>query len=150
VSGHSSSTPMTGSRSSASTIQICPSGRPPGAGAEEGEDDAAALARELREELGLELVAPPGRCVWVRTHVPDEQVGRPDGAALLPRPDPGIRDPSGALARGDSGRGLGEHRWWTLEELEAARRRVRAAARPDAAPRAASEGPGAEPVDVGV
>jgi len=36
----------------------------PGGGAEEGEDDAATLARELREELGLELTGPLGACVW--------------------------------------------------------------------------------------
>ena len=35
----------------------------PGGGVEDGEDDAATLARELREELGFELVSPIGRCV---------------------------------------------------------------------------------------
>jgi len=41
----------------------------PGGGVEEGEDDTATLARELREELGLALAEPLGACVWVRTHV---------------------------------------------------------------------------------
>jgi len=39
----------------------------PGGGAEEGEDDAATLARELREELGLELTGPLGRMGYRQT-----------------------------------------------------------------------------------
>jgi 8-oxo-dGTP pyrophosphatase MutT (NUDIX family) len=41
----------------------------PGGGVDDGEDDGTALARELHEELGLELPEPLGQPVWTRTHV---------------------------------------------------------------------------------
>jgi 8-oxo-dGTP pyrophosphatase MutT (NUDIX family) len=39
----------------------------PGGGREVGEDDAATLARELQEELGL-LSFEMGPCIWMRQH----------------------------------------------------------------------------------
>ena len=92
----------------------------PGGGVEEGEDDAATLARELREELGLELVEPLGRCVWVRTHV--FPMGGWDGQTeryyLVRTPPFAIRP--GLSPEELRAEGVGEVRWWTLDELEAA------------------------------
>jgi 8-oxo-dGTP pyrophosphatase MutT (NUDIX family) len=123
----------------------------PGGGMEEGEDDAATLARELREELGLELVEPLGRCVWVRTHI--FPMGGWDGQTeryYL------VRTPPFAILPGLSpeelrAEGVGEVRWWTLDELEAGADASFAPSRlPTLLLELLRDRPGAEPLDVGV
>jgi 8-oxo-dGTP diphosphatase len=123
----------------------------PGGGVEEGEDDAATLGRELREELGLELVEPLGRCVWVRTHV--VPMGAWDGQTeryyLLRTPAFEIRP---ALSPEELRReGVTEVRWWTLDELRGAKDVVFAPRRlPVLLPELLRDGPPSEPLDVGV
>ena len=123
----------------------------PGGGMEEGEDDAATLARELREELGLELVEPLGRCVWVRTHL--LPMGGWDGQTeryyLVRTPPFAIRP--GLSPEELRGEGVGEIRWWTLDELEAATDVLFAPRRlPTLLLELLGDGPEAEPLDVGV
>ena len=123
----------------------------PGGGVEEGEDDAATLTRELREELGLEVDSALGPCVWVRTHVfpMGEWDGQMERYYLLRTPAFTLRpalSPEALL-----GEGVAELRWWTLEELEAATDVVFA---PRGLPLLLREllrdGPAVEPIDVGV
>jgi len=123
----------------------------PGGGVEEGEDDAATLARELREELGLELVKPLGRCVWVRTHVfpMSGWDGQTERYYLVRTPAFAIRP--GLSTEELRAEGVGALRWWTLEELEAATDASFAPRRlPTLLRELLREGPGAEPLDVGV
>jgi 8-oxo-dGTP diphosphatase len=123
----------------------------PGGGLEEGEDDAAALARELREELGLELGSPIGSCVWVRTHV--VPIGRWDGqteryyVVRVPR-----FEIAPALTPDElRAEGVVEIRWWTLAELDAATGVAFAPGRlPEELRGLLRSGPGAKPIDVGV
>ena len=124
----------------------------PGGGVEEGEDDAATLARELREELGLELVEPLGTCVWVRTHV-FPMSGGFDGQTERYYV---IRVPAFEIAPRFTteelrAEGVGEVRWWTLGELDAASD-VRFAPRrlPLLLRELLRSGPPATPIDVGV
>lgn len=91
----------------------------PGGGVEPGEDDKAALARELHEELGLTLIDPPGLPVWVRTHV--FPFGGWDGQTeriYLIRV-PAFKLQPGLTTDDLRREGVGEVRWWTLAELEA-------------------------------
>jgi 8-oxo-dGTP diphosphatase len=123
----------------------------PGGGVEAGEDDAATLARELREELGLELVSPIGRCVWVRTHVfpMTGWNGQTERYYLLRVPPFEIRPMLSADAL--RAEGVGEIRWWTLAELDEAREVTFAPRRLPAFLRGLlRDGPPAEPLDVGV
>ena len=124
----------------------------PGGGVEEGEDDAATLSRELREELGLELADPLGPCVWVRTHV----FGMSGGFDGQTERYYVIRVPSFEIAPRFTteellAEGVGEARWWTLGELDASTD-VRFAPRrlPSLLRELLRDGPGAEPLDVGV
>ncbi len=123
----------------------------PGGGVEEGEDDTATLARELREELGLELAGPVGACVWVRTHI--FPMSRWDGQTerfyLVRTPPFAIRPALSAEELRDEG--VTALRWWTLDELEAATDVDFAPRRlPTLLRELLRDGPPSEPVDVGV
>jgi TDG/mug DNA glycosylase family protein len=88
---------------------------PPGGGVEPGESDEDAVARELAEELGLDSYEL-GPCLWHRTHWfmdmagwagQVERVYLVRAPAFEPTPRMDLRE-----------EGVGELRWWTLDELE--------------------------------
>ena len=87
----------------------------PGGGKNQGESDRAGLARELREELGLENFEAH-HVVWKRHHTFDwkeERISQHEVffvVELAARFAPVISDPEEAKV-------LQEFRWWTLEEL---------------------------------
>lgn len=123
----------------------------PGGGVEEGEDDAATLARELSEELGLALDQPLGSCVWVRTHV--IPMGRWDGQTeryYL------VRTPAFEIAPELSpealrAEGVVDACWWSPAELDATHDVVFAPRRlPTLLRELLRYGPSATPLDVGV
>jgi 8-oxo-dGTP diphosphatase len=92
----------------------------PGGGVASGESATAALQRELAEECGL-LAAEIGPLIWVRDHVfpmpHSGQAMRQRERFYLVRVEQLEVDVSGW---DDFERTfMGEHRWWTLSELEA-------------------------------
>ncbi len=123
----------------------------PGGGVEEGEDDASTLARELREELGLELEQPIGRLVWTRTHVfpMTRWDGQTERFYLLRVPAFDLRPALDSTAL--RAEGVGEVRWWTFDELEDVRGALFSPRRLVALLRELlRDGPSGEPIDVGV
>ncbi|MBA2772430.1 MAG: NUDIX domain-containing protein [Nocardioidaceae bacterium] len=93
----------------------------PGGGLDPGEEMAAGLIRELREELGLE-VADPGRPVWVKEHV--FPMSRWDGqhdTYFWIRAE--AFDPAPAFTKAElRAENLDGMRWWTYDEIREAQR----------------------------
>jgi ADP-ribose pyrophosphatase YjhB (NUDIX family) len=123
----------------------------PGGGIEHGEGEHDALRRELREELGLEVAEGFGAHVWERTHrfPMTRWDGQRERFYVVRVPAFEIRPALGwaALRR----EGVGDIRWWTLDEIHAATGVIFAPARlGHFLDRLLRDGPPPEPLDVGI
>ncbi len=98
---------------------------PPGGGLEPGEDPAAGLRRELREETGFDDVAW-GAWVWRRTVdlLVHGEVRRFEEAYRLARVAVERRTPHPTGFEAWEARTFHGFRWWTLAELAATSERV--------------------------
>jgi 8-oxo-dGTP pyrophosphatase MutT (NUDIX family) len=121
----------------------------PGGGLDAGEDHATAAARELREEVGLDV--PLGPWVWERTAsfaFRGVWIAQHERWFLV-RLGPGGAPDADALPIADPGTAGG--RWWSITDLgtAAAPDVLAPAALPEALAALLRDGPPAAPVDVG-
>jgi len=85
-----------------------------------GEDERAAIRRELVEEIGLDV--DPGTVVWTREHVLllTRRIVRQHESFFLVRVQSHEVAPTIDVAAED----IHGHRWWTLAELDSTEERI--------------------------
>jgi double-stranded uracil-DNA glycosylase len=126
----------------------------PGGARERGEDDEAALRRELREELLLENVEL-GPWVWRRRHVwfwPELETvfDSRERFALVRVRDPVLLRPTAHDSLFAGPQGVEEHRWWSAGEIAASGQLFSPRRLASLLGELLEHGPPTAPVDVGV